>query len=612
MRSLATSISISYLALTALAAAIGVFSMLRFVELSGSVGNILQGNYRSVRAAEGMVQALERQESARLYQRAGEPEAARTAFAAGRATFAQWYAEAVAGAQLPEQPPLLDSIRIAYDAYVLAADAAFAAAGSDSSPQAEGEVAQPAGRLRRMVNRLLEVNQHAMLVTRSQVEAASDAAVRAVGIATLCVALAGGLLGFRFARRLTRPLRSLATAVDRVRHGHLDETVPVEGQDEVGQLALAFNAMTGRLRHYDELNVEALVAEQRKQERLVEAMPSPVIATDEGGRIALLNEAARLLLGEPGDGGSWVGRPLTDVAVTLAALAEPTGDGAPPEPAVETAEAALLELPVAGALRVFRPRRTSVPTADGAYTITLLEDVTPFRDLDRARRDFLAAVSHELRTPLTSMGVALDLLLRELVGPLSADQRDLVETAKADQGRLKELVAGLIDLAKLEAGAAPPDAAPLELRPLLDDALSAFRLPASQRGVTLELDAPTSLPAVQGDARQLAWVASNLIGNALRHSPDAGVVRVRARSQAGAVTVTVQDDGPGVPAGAAETIFEPFVQGGGPTRPGGVGLGLAIARRVVRAHGGRIWAESRPSGGFFAFTLPRKRARGVG
>jgi signal transduction histidine kinase len=122
--------------------------------------------------------------------------------------------------------------------------------------------------------------------------------------------------------------------------------------------------------------------------------------------------------------------------------------------------------------------------------------------------------------------------------------------------------------------------------------------------VFLELDAPPALPPVQGDARQLSWVASNLIGNALRHSPDGGTVHVRARPGVGAVTVTVEDDGPGVPPEAAESIFEPFVQGGGPTRPGGVGLGLAIARRVVRAHGGRIWAESRPSGGFFAFTLP--------
>jgi NtrC-family two-component system sensor histidine kinase KinB len=200
--------------------------------------------------------------------------------------------------------------------------------------------------------------------------------------------------------------------------------------------------------------------------------------------------------------------------------------------------------------------------------------------------------------------VALDLLLRELVGPLSPDQRDLVDTAKADQGRLKELVSGLIDLARLEAGVSPPDAAPLELRPLLSDSLASFRLPASQRTVMLELDAPPSLPPVQGDARQLAWVASNLIGNALRHSPDGGTVRVRARAGVGEVTVEVEDDGPGVPPEAAESIFEPFVQGGGPTRPGGVGLGLAIARRVVRAHGGRIWAESRREGGFFAFTLP--------
>jgi NtrC-family two-component system sensor histidine kinase KinB len=584
VRSIATSIGLSYLALTALAAAIGVFSMLRFSDLGGSVGRILEENYRSVRAAEGMVQALERQEAARLHARAGEAEAV------------------TGGAAMPGGPVLLDSIRVYYDAYVVAADAAFDAVGQARSRSAEEEAVPPAvARLRAWISRLLDVNQRAMLVTRERVEEAEREAVRAVVFATLCAVVAGGLLGVRFSRRLTLPLRRLAEAVGRVRAGRPRETVEVETNDEVGELALAFNAMTERLRHYDAMNVEALVAEQRKQERLVEAMPSPVVVTDEGGRVALLNEAAGRLLGAPPEGGTWVGRPLADAAFALAALLDADG------PADASADAELLELPLDGAPRVFRPRQTDVPTAEGAYTITLLEDVTPFRDLDRARRDFLAAVSHELRTPLTSLGVALDLLLRDLVGPLAPEQRDLVETAKADQERLKGLVGGLLDLARLEAGAAPPAPTRLGLAALLADVVAGFRLPADQRGVALTLDVPPDLPPAYGDPRQLGWVAANLVGNALRHAPDGGGVAVRAWADGDGVRVAVEDDGPGVPAEAAGAIFEPFVQAGGDTRPGGAGLGLAIAKRVVEAHGGRIWAEPRSTGGFFAFTLPAPR-----
>ena len=618
MRSLATSIGLSYLALTALAAAIGVFSTFRFVELGGSVERILQANYRSVRAAEGMVQAVERQDAARVYARAGDMAAARRTFAAGRGAFAHWYAEAVDGVVMPEEPPLLDSIRVAYDAYVLVADAAFAAAVDAPDPELEAAVPPAAARLRAGISRLLDVNQRAMIAASRRIEAASGAGVRAVALATLCAVIAGGLLGLRFARGLTSPLRRLAHAVSRVRRDHLDETVLVESEDEVGHLADAFNAMTARLRHYDALNVEALVAEQQKQERLVEAMPSPVFATDEGGRVALLNEAARRLLG-PAPGGGWVGRPLTDAAIVLAALTPadgtadgPTGDGAPPDGTPHGAfgsdgvERDLVELQSDGVPRVFRPRRTTVPTPEGTYTITLLEDVTPFRDLDRARRDFLTAVSHELRTPLTSLGVALDLLLGQFIGTLTPDQRDLIEMAKLDQERLKALVAGLIDLARLEAGVAPPAPTTLDLPALLGESLGALQLPASQRDVTLTLDAPDDLPDVEGDARQLAWVASNLVGNALRHAPEHGHVTVRVSPADDGVRVAVEDDGPGVPAGSTETIFEPFVQAGGTTRPGGAGLGLAIARRVVQAHGGRIWAEPGP-GGRFTFTLPLRR-----
>src|SRR5690606_15901387 len=145
----------------------------------------------------------------------------------------------------------------------------------------------------------------------------------------------------------------------------------------------------------------------QKAERLVEATPSPLGVTDAWGGGVLLNEAAQRLLGAGGGG-----RPRAALAPALAArLGDAPSVGAPP----------LLHPPFDGATHTFPPRQTTVEDAAGglALRVVLLEDVTPFRALDRARREFVAAVSHELRTPLTSLGVALDLLLRVLAGPLS-------------------------------------------------------------------------------------------------------------------------------------------------------------------------------------------------
>src|SRR5690606_3777803 len=174
---------------------------------------------------------------------------------------------------------------------------------------------------------------------------------------------------------------------------------------EVGALASAFNQMTARLEAYEAMNVQALMAEKQKAERLVEATPSPLVVTDAEGRVVLLNRAAQHLLGE-GEG-----RPLAALAPRLAESLEAAASGGAPR---------LLDLPLDAKPHMYRPRTTTVEDAGGgvALRIVLLEDVTPFQALDRARREFVAAVSHELRTPLTSLGVALDLLLRDLAGPL--------------------------------------------------------------------------------------------------------------------------------------------------------------------------------------------------
>jgi signal transduction histidine kinase len=205
-------------------------------------------------------------------------------------------------------------------------------------------------------------------------------------------------------------------------------------------------------------------------------------------------------------------------------------------------------------------------------------------EVDRMRRDLIANVSHELRTPITALRAALENIIDGVEEPDTDKLRTMLEQVE----RLGRLVTQLLDLSKLEAGAVPLNRDVFSVRPLLDKAVREAELHAPS-GVHLVVDADTTLQA-NGDAERIHQVISNLVENAVRHSPPDGTVTVSAMRENGHVKIEVNDEGPGVPLGEEERIFERFYRADAArTRTdGGSGLGLAIARWIVDMHGGEI------------------------
>jgi signal transduction histidine kinase/HAMP domain-containing protein len=572
VRRIAVQIALSFLALTLLTVGIGAVAAVLLGRLGGAVTETLEENVRSVVAAERMARALDAAEAARLREDS-------TAAATADRVFRDALAAARTAAVLPEEPALLDTLDAAFGAY---------RAG-----------AVPVAAVDQLRGRLLTLNERAAAERAARAEAAGQRARRFLLFAVACAVGASVLAGALLARRITRPLRALTAGVAEVGRGHFRQRVAAGAGGEVGALARAFNEMAERLEAYEALNLRALLREKRTAESLVAAIPSPVVVTEgPDARVRLVNAAAERALGNPA-----VGRPLADVAPDVARAARSSADG--PDPLVDLADG--------GDARTFRLRRTEVdvpPPDDGAEVegpdrlgVLLLDDVTPFRALDAARRDFLAAVSHELRTPLTSMHVAADLLLRDAAGPLTEDQRELAAIVKGDAERMKVLTARLLDLARVEVGGRP--AGPVDLAEVARGAAEGVRLVAAERGVAVAVEA-AGAPVVEGDADGLAMAASNLVANAVRHA--ASRVVVRAEAADGGALLAVTDDGPGLPDGAEDRVFEPLVQLGEPgDAPGGhgsAGLGLTIVRRVAEAHGGRAWAEPGPGGRFFVSLPP--------
>lgn len=228
------------------------------------------------------------------------------------------------------------------------------------------------------------------------------------------------------------------------------------------------------------------------------------------------------------------------------------------------------------------------------------------REAEQLRRNLLAWIGHDLRTPLSSIRALVEALADGVVTEPAEVQRYL-RTVQRDAASLSALIDELFEMAQIEAGGLHLDRQPNALSDLISDTLESFAVPAKEKGVVLSGSADPAVDPVALDAGLISRVLTNLVGNAVRHTPPGGTVAVTARRMDGQVRVDVFDSGPGIPAESLAQVFEQFYRAEQSRNrsTGGSGLGLAIAKAIVEAHGGTIAAENRSAGGArFYFLLP--------
>jgi signal transduction histidine kinase len=239
------------------------------------------------------------------------------------------------------------------------------------------------------------------------------------------------------------------------------------------------------------------------------------------------------------------------------------------------------------------------------------------------REEMLTVVSHELRTPVTIISGYNRLLLSEEVGPLTEEQRRfLVESTKGCQ-RLNAFIAHLLEASRERAGDEVIEVSRGSLRVLIEGVTDLLQPLLEEQDLRVDLDVPPDADRAEFDRLRVDQVLTNLIGNAIKHAPSGGSIEIATRrlpaSSSGErptrpfIEVSVSDEGPGVPEEDRGRIFEAYVQAGEHSRAGGLGLGLAVCKRLVEAHGGSIAVTDRPGGGSrFAFTLPAADAPAFG
>jgi signal transduction histidine kinase len=234
------------------------------------------------------------------------------------------------------------------------------------------------------------------------------------------------------------------------------------------------------------------------------------------------------------------------------------------------------------------------------------------RQLEAASRhksEFLANMSHELRTPLNAIIGFSEVLNERMFGDLNEKQDEYLKDIHASGQHLLSLINDILDLSKIEAGRMELEATDFDLPSAIDNALILVRERAGRRGITLVHSVDEGLGTIRGDERKVKQVLLNLLSNALKFTPERGRIDVSARLQDGAAEIAVADTGVGIAPEDQEVVFEEFRQvGAADKKVEGTGLGLALSRKFIELHGGRIWLKSQVGhGSTFTFTLPVRR-----
>lgn len=590
----------------ALLAIIIIFSwtVVNLLSLGRASDAILRENYKSILAAEKMIDAVERQDSAILMSLLGIGESARKEFRENENQFLQWLGRALDNITIVGEAEILDSIESHYTDYLLAASPLLQG-GETSGLDAYRETIQGLfSVVRNGCIRLREINEATMFAASRRTQALSARAVRWTIMMGGAAVVIGLWISFFLSSRLARPVEQMRKAAVKIAEGDYEVQVPVHGADELADLARQFNRMSESLKQYHDLNIGRILAEKRKSEAILRSVDDGIVVVDGEHRIININPMAGNIFGiDPKDAvkSHFLEAVRDDRLFDLIKTCVKSGRPSSP-PAGEDMIAIRRGESEAYYQFSIVPIRAEPGIMQGV--VLLLRDVTRLRELDRLKSEFVMTASHELRTPLTSIGLGIDLIMEQAADRLNERELEMVAAAHEDVERLKALLNELLDLSKIEAGELPMNLERVPAGILCDKAYTIMRPQAEEASVALETKFQEDLPEVKADPNKVTWVLVNLIGNALRYTQEGGHIRVLARRAGDQVHLSVNDDGEGIAEQYQSKIFDKFVQVQS-RNSGGSGLGLAICKEIVRAHGGTIWVESAVGkGSTFTFTLP--------
>jgi len=340
---------------------------------------------------------------------------------------------------------------------------------------------------------------------------------------------------------------------------------------------------------------EALASEEARHRALLAAIRTPIVSTTMDGRITGFNGAAVALLGSPA---RLYGRPIREVLPFAHDPRDPSG--AEMQGRLADATGRTVDLDVSRTLLHDGPERGSA--------VYVVHDISRHAEVNRLREQLLYNVAHELRGPLMVLDNALEILDTEYEALTAQEFVQVLGSARRTSRRIRTLMEDLLSAGSIQSGHFVVAPRPTVLKGIVDDAVEIARPSMEARQQSIQFDLPSAGRTVLADRRYARQVLSNLLVNASKYSPEDSVIRVIARTIGNMMRIVVEDQGPGIPPEQQAGLFERFYRVRADTDAPGVGLGLAIAKGIVEAHGGSIGIETEVGTGTRVwFTLPATR-----
>ena len=592
----------------------GVYSIVLFARLANTVDASVTNSYQCFTAASAMSLALAGMDREVSWVAAGSPAGEKNnllvypkrnidkrAFNQNQRRFEENLELLLKASTLPGEQTLSRQVATNFQAFLQAANTINTLDYPENQRLVYERDMVPNGQ---MINLLLEkihdLNHQAILSTSQNIRAITRDVTRLMLAGMVIALLVSAYAGYQISRSVLRPIQLLTRASRELGEGKLDQSVPVTTRDELGELARAFNQMAAQLQVYRQSTTDNIVRLHRTREATLASFPDPIFVLDREGRIELKNPVAEGLAF-----GLQLTERLPEKLQTIARNTLDSGESFLPD-SFEDA----ITYRINGEDKFFLPRILPMRAKDDELmgVAVVLYDVTRFRLVDAAKTDLVATVSHELKSPLTSVRMALHILLEKTVGALTPKQDELLTAARNDTERLLRILNDLLDLARLEEGSTAlhlETVAPAELLAVvMKEMVDKF----SDKDLSVNCVVEPDLPAVPVDRQRIYHVFSNLVSNAIKHSPMNGEITLSAEpADDHCVEFSVTDQGPGIPEEYQARIFERFFRVPGQAKTG-AGLGLSIAREITLSHGGRIGVRSSPGQGAVFFVILKSTA----
>jgi len=450
--------------------------------------------------------------------------------------------------------------------------------------------------IRKDLTDIMYLNMEAIVHKSNIAKETAEKAIYWVALTgTICFLIAFFLL-FNLPSSIADPIREITESIKQIANNNYKERVESDYQNELGEMAYAFNVMAEKLEEYDNSNLAKILFEKKRIETLINNMHDPVIGLDENKIILFANDEACKVAAL--NRINIVGKNAKDIALKNNLINNLLQDLiAFDEPLKKVADKTL-KINANGKENYFDKEIIDInitPTGEQISKhighVIVLRNITTFKELDFAKTNFIATISHELKTPIATIKASLQLLENEKIGNLNVEQKQLIASIDDDSNRLLKLTGELLNLSQVETGNIKLSIQQSDASKIINYAIETVKIQAAQKQIKLEVKIEENLPLVKADAEKTAWVLVNLLINAIHYSFENSEIIVEVKKDNDNVVFSVQDFGKGIEPKYKDKIFNRYFQIPG-SNNSGTGLGLSISKEFIETQGGKITFES--------------------